>query len=160
MNHSGGWNSKGHVVLLGDSIFDNARYDPDRPPVIDQLRHALPREWRASLLGRDGHIAEDVVKQLKDLPPDATHLVVSAGGNDALGEIAILGEPSSTVGEALEIINEVRAPSGLMGRWGMILSQGALARPWAVLSNRFAVKEDGSPFSACPCQKPFAEPFR
>ena len=33
----------GHVVLLGDSIFDNARYVPDRPPVIDQLRQALPR---------------------------------------------------------------------------------------------------------------------
>lgn len=25
----------GHVVLLGDSILDNAWYVPDRPPVID-----------------------------------------------------------------------------------------------------------------------------
>ncbi len=32
----------GHVVLLGDSIFDNARYVADRPPVIEQVRRALP----------------------------------------------------------------------------------------------------------------------
>jgi hypothetical protein len=27
-----------HLVLLGDSIFDNARDVPDRPPVIEQVR--------------------------------------------------------------------------------------------------------------------------
>ena len=73
----------GHVVLLGDSILDNARYVPDRPAVIEQLREALPRGWQASLLAVDGHITEDVAKQLNKLPADATHLVVSAGGNDA-----------------------------------------------------------------------------
>ena len=30
-----------HVVLLGDSIFDNAAYVPDRPPVIDQVRRRI-----------------------------------------------------------------------------------------------------------------------
>ena len=30
-----------HVVLLGDSIFDNARYVPDGPPVVQHLRRAL-----------------------------------------------------------------------------------------------------------------------
>lgn len=99
----------GHVVLLGDSIFDNARYVPDRPPVIDQLRQALPRGWHASLLAVDGHITEDVANQLKDMPSDATHLVVSAGGNDALGESSILSETACTVGEALGLIHEVRA---------------------------------------------------
>ena len=44
----------GHIVLLGDSIFDNARYVPDRPPVIEQLRRSLPPGWRASLLAADG----------------------------------------------------------------------------------------------------------
>jgi len=99
----------GHVVLLGDSIFDNARYVPDRPAVIDQLRQILPRGWQASLLAVDGHITEDVANQLKDLPADATHLVVSAGGNDALGESTILSETACTVGEALGIVHEVRA---------------------------------------------------
>lgn len=97
-----------HVVLLGDSIFDNARYVPDRPAVIDQLRQALPDGWRATLLAVDGHITEDVATQLENLPTDATHLIVSAGGNDALGESSILGETACTVGEALGIVNEVQ----------------------------------------------------
>ena len=90
----------GHVVLLGDSIFDNARYVPDRPPVIEQLRQALPRGWRATLLAVDGDVTEDVTTQLRDLPADATHLVVSAGGNDALGESDVLRQPAATVGAA------------------------------------------------------------
>ena len=98
----------GHVILLGDSVFDNARYVPDRPPVIEQLRQALPRGWLATLLAVDGHVTEDVVNQLKDLPTDATHLVISAGGNDALGESTILAEAACTVGEALGLLHKVR----------------------------------------------------
>jgi hypothetical protein len=97
----------GHVILLGDSIFDNARYVPDRAPVIEQVRRSLPRDWRASLLAVDGHITEDVSRQLAGLPADATHLFVSAGGNDALGESSILTESVVTVGEALGILHEV-----------------------------------------------------
>jgi hypothetical protein len=99
----------GHVVLLGDSIFDNARYVPDRPPVIEQVRNCLPRDWRATLLAVDGHQAEDVANQIAGLPAEATHLFVSAGGNDALGEINILAEPCRSVGEAMGIMQEVRA---------------------------------------------------
>jgi hypothetical protein len=98
----------GHIVLLGDSIFDNARYVPGRPAVIDQLRQALPKEWRASLLAVDGHTTEDVPNQLKDLPTDATHLFVSAGGNDALGESGILREAACTVGDAMCLMHDVR----------------------------------------------------
>jgi hypothetical protein len=98
----------GHVVLLGDSIFDNARYVPDRPAVIDQLRQSLPQGWLATLLAVDGHITEDVARQLARLPADATHLVISAGGNDALGESGILNEAACTVGDALGLIHEVR----------------------------------------------------
>ncbi|HEY1860526.1 MAG TPA: SGNH/GDSL hydrolase family protein [Gemmataceae bacterium] len=97
-----------HIVLLGDSIFDNARYVPDRPAVIDQLRQALPQGWLASLLAVDGHMTADVPNQLKDLPTDATHLFVSAGGNDALGESGILGEAACTVGDAMCLMHEVR----------------------------------------------------
>jgi hypothetical protein len=97
----------GHVVLLGDSIFDNARYVPDQPAVIDQLRQALPRGWSATLLAVDGHIAESVFNQLRGLPADASHMVVSAGGNDALGKSSILGEAADTIGEALRLVHEV-----------------------------------------------------
>src|SRR6516164_8161432 len=66
-----------HLVLLGDSVFDNARYVPDRPAVIEQVRESLPADWRATLLAVDGHVVEDVAKQLRGLPPDATHLFIS-----------------------------------------------------------------------------------
>src|SRR5215831_15819260 len=92
-----GEKSMGHVVLLGDSIFDNVRYVPDRPPVIEQLRRSLPSGWRASLLAADGAVVEDVCGQMANLPGDATHLFVSAGGNDGPGEITILGESVSSV---------------------------------------------------------------
>jgi hypothetical protein len=121
----------GHVVLLGDSIFDNARYVPDRPPVIDQLRQSLPRGWLASLLAVDGHTTEDVANQLKALPADATHLVVSAGGNDALGESSILSEAACTVGEALSLIHEVRTRFRHSYR-AMLQALSAVGKPTAV----------------------------
>jgi hypothetical protein len=99
----------GHIVLLGDSIFDNACYVPGGPPVIDQLGQILAVGWRGSLLAVDGHTTIDVANQLRRLPADATHLVVSVGGNDALGEASILNEPVCTVGEALSFIQDVRS---------------------------------------------------
>jgi GDSL-like Lipase/Acylhydrolase family len=121
----------GHVVLLGDSIFDNARYVPDRPPVIDQLRHVLPAGWRATLLAVDGHITEDIATQLRNLPADATHLFVSAGGNDALGESNVLGEAAVTVGEALAIMYDVRERFRQSYR-AMLGALSAMRRPVAV----------------------------
>ncbi|HJT77543.1 MAG TPA: SGNH/GDSL hydrolase family protein [Gemmataceae bacterium] len=121
----------GHVILLGDSIFDNARYVPDRPPVIEQVRRALPRGWQASLLAVDGHTAEDVATQLRELPLGATHLVVSAGGNDALGESTILGEAACTVGDALIVLHEVR--TRFRGAYrAMLRALGACGKPTAV----------------------------
>src|SRR5437763_9852433 len=105
---SAGSPAMGHLVLLGDSIFDNARYVPDRPPVIEQLRRGLPTGWKASLLAVDGHTAADVPRQLPRVPDDATHLFVSAGGNDALGESWILREAAVTVGDALALVYEAR----------------------------------------------------
>jgi len=97
-----------HVVLLGDSIFDNARYVPGDPPVIEQLRTELPRGWRATLLAVDGSITNDVIGQLARLPADATHLVVSAGGNDALEQNGILSETVYSIGEALGRLAGIR----------------------------------------------------
>jgi hypothetical protein len=91
----------GHVVLLGDSIFDNARYVPDGPPVIEQLRRALPAGWKATLLAVDGNVTTDVPKQLAGLPADATHLFVSVGGNDAIFQIAVFAEPAANVAAGL-----------------------------------------------------------
>jgi hypothetical protein len=100
----------GHVVLLGDSIFDNARYVPGGPAVIDQLRHALPRGWRATLLAIDGDLTPGVPLQLARLPSDATQLFVSTGGNDALMQSGILPRPVRTVADALTILHDARQP--------------------------------------------------
>lgn len=99
----------GHVVLLGDSIFDNASYVPGGPAVIDQVRATLPSAWRASLLAVDGACCSDVARQLAGLPPDATHLMLSVGGNDALGAYGLWGQPASSVGEAIAALSELQA---------------------------------------------------
>ncbi|HEY0493997.1 MAG TPA: SGNH/GDSL hydrolase family protein, partial [Candidatus Dormibacteraeota bacterium] len=74
-----------HVVLLGDSVFDNAAYVGGGPDVVTQLRQRLPSGWRASLLAVDGSVIASIAQQLARLPADASHLVISVGGNDALG---------------------------------------------------------------------------
>ena len=90
-----------HLVLLGDSIFDNAAYTKGGPDVVTQVRALLPKSWKASLLAIDGSTTNDVPAQLGRLPKDATHIVLSVGGNDALMELEILDKPVSLVSEAL-----------------------------------------------------------
>jgi hypothetical protein len=94
----------GHVVLLGDSIFDNAAYVRGGPDVVRQLHTKLPTRWDSTLLAVDGAVAREVCAQLERLPKDSTHLVVSAGGNDALGASFMLGQPVGTVAEALSLL--------------------------------------------------------
>ena len=79
-----------HVVLLGDSIFENAAYVAGGPAVVDHLRAALPATWKATLLAVDGDTSEMVAVRLGGLPADPSHLVVSVGGNDALRHIHLL----------------------------------------------------------------------
>jgi lysophospholipase L1-like esterase len=98
-----------HVVLLGDSIFDNAAYTGGAPDVVHQLRRRLPDGWRATLGAVDGGTTESVRGQLRRLPPDATHLIVSAGGNDALGHIDFLGAPAGSTAEALLGLSDIAA---------------------------------------------------
>lgn len=90
-----------HLVLLGDSIFDNQPYVAPARATIDALSARLPAGWKATLVARDGDRARDVLAQLGRVPANATHLVVSAGGNDALDQQTLLGEPVVSVGEAL-----------------------------------------------------------
>ena len=90
-----------HVVLLGDSIFDNAMYTAGGPAVIHQVTALVPAGWRASLLAVDGSIARHVLSQMARLPRDATHLVLSAGGNDALGHTSIFESGASSAAEVL-----------------------------------------------------------
>jgi hypothetical protein len=101
-------NSMPHLVLLGDSIFDNAAYVPGGPAVIEQVRRSLPADWQATLLAVDGNVARDVSRQLVRLPADATHLAISAGGNDALGHSSILMQPANSVRQVLCELADIR----------------------------------------------------
>ena len=101
-----------HVVLLGDSIFDNASYVGGGPDVVKQLRDRLPSDWRATLRAVDGNVTRDVERQLSQLPRDTSHLVVSVGGNDALGYASILEAGARSVAEAVDRLATVRERFG------------------------------------------------
>ena len=95
-----------HVVLVGDSVFDNAAYVTG-PDVGTLVEKAMPTDWNVSILAVDGSVIPDVPTQLQRLPGDVTLMVVSAGGNDALSQIDILNSPVGSVGEALLALDGV-----------------------------------------------------
>ena len=97
-----------HIVLLGDSIFDNGVYVPGEPDVVKQLRAELPDGWSATLCAVDGAVTRHVPGQLATVPAGATHLVVSVGGNDALGESYLLSAGVRLVGEAVMMLAEAQ----------------------------------------------------
>ena len=73
-----------HIILLGDSIFDNKAYVPDGPAVVEQVAAIFGLGTTVSLLAVDGDVSTDVKEQTKRMPEDASHLFLSVGGNDAL----------------------------------------------------------------------------
>ena len=92
-----------HIVLLGDSIFDNSTYvGSNEQDVPNQLKTLLNDDCKVTNLAIDGDVTRDVVDQLNKLPSDATHLFLSVGGNDGLGQLSILNESTGTVGDALQ----------------------------------------------------------
>jgi hypothetical protein len=78
-----------HVVLLGDSTLDNGRYlnlASGELSVEKQLaKKCAELGWQMTVLAQDGSLLEDVrTRQLPLIPDQATHLVLSASGNDLL----------------------------------------------------------------------------
>src|SRR4051795_7525328 len=115
-----------HVVLLGDSVFDNATYVGGGPDVVTQLRRRLPPGWRASLLAVDGSVIASIAQQLARLPADASHLVISVGGNDALGYASVLDSPSRSVADSLTqlAVLQHRFQADYAGMVGSVLRRG------------------------------------
>lgn len=97
-----------HIFFLGDSVFDNAAYVASGQALIDKLTDRLPAGWRVTMNARDGAVIADVSRQVEQSPADATHLIVSVGGNDALRQVGLLDEPAASVGEALALLATVR----------------------------------------------------
>jgi hypothetical protein len=60
-----------------------------------------PKEWVVTWLALDGAVSSDVLRQLDSVPKATTHLVISAGGNDALRESPMLDATAHSVHEVL-----------------------------------------------------------
>ena len=96
-----------HIILAGDSVFDNRTYvEVGEPDVRDQLADLLDDGDKATLIAVDGDINNNVSEQLDNIPNDATHLFISIGGNDALMHIDAFTETVTTIGDALDSFNE------------------------------------------------------
>ena len=102
-----GANAAGPVVLLGDSVFDNAGYVAGGKSTGDHLGEVMAEAgdgWSAVLKARDGAVVADVPGQIKAGELTGAYAVLSAGGNDALRSAAILTKPVSI---ATEVFNEL-----------------------------------------------------
>lgn len=97
-----------HLVLLGDSILDNAAYTGGGPDVVAQVRERLPDGWQVTLRAQDGSMTVDIARQVALLPQDATHLVVSVGGNDGIDASNVFGESAANMAAALVRLTEVQ----------------------------------------------------
>jgi hypothetical protein len=95
-----------HIVLLGDSVFDNAPYTAGGPAVIDHLQALKEPADEATLLAVDGHRVADVWSQVKRGPTDGTHHFLSIGGNDALDRVELLTRSVRTAGEGMVLFGK------------------------------------------------------
>lgn len=133
-----------HVVLLGDSVFDNAAYVRGGPDVVAQLRGTLPEGWRATLAAVDGAVVAHVEGQLRRVLGDADFLVASAGGNDALAHVDILGRATRSMAEALNLL--ARIAGDFEGRYramvDRLLAPGLPAAVCTVYYPRFPDPDD------------------
>lgn len=93
-----------HIVLLGDSIFDNKAYVGNEPDAVSHLRMMIPENWRATLNAVDGNMVEDVGRQLLKIPQDSTHLFISVGGNNAIMNADILSLQASSAAEVFDAL--------------------------------------------------------
>src|SRR3954447_18377183 len=96
-----------HIAMLGDSVFDNGSYVGGAPDVRAQLQ-ALVTDAEVSSAARDGAVLADVALQLRQIPPLATHIVVSIGGDDAIGASGVIEEEATSVADALEKLASIR----------------------------------------------------
>ncbi len=102
-----------HLILLGDSVFDNGSYVlPGQANVNTHLKNKVDyMEWWVDLRASDGDVVADITKQINKKPiPKYSTFVLSVGGNDALGHIGILDEQihDGSMASALLRFREIR----------------------------------------------------
>ena len=99
------------LVLLGDSIIDNKTYVLDGEKSV--LEHIQSKtETKTVQLALDGATTDDVLdNQLNNISSEASHIVLSIGGNDLLNEIGFLMEDFKyTPNQVLERCYSLIAP--------------------------------------------------
>ena len=98
-----------HIILAGDSVFDNGSYvKPGEPDVPKQLKGLLDEGDKVSLLAVDGHVINNVEGQLRNLPNDTTHLVISVGGNNAMRKLNELSRATRNIGDGFLTFHDFR----------------------------------------------------
>ena len=102
-----------NLILLGDSIFDNAVYvDPGQADVTDHLTRKLePLNWTLDMRAVDGAVVSDVEYQLARRFVDPPSMfVLSVGGNDALGYMGMVEDTvaNKSFADVLIAFNQIR----------------------------------------------------
>lgn len=105
--------SNQRLVLLGDSILDNALYTRPEPDTTSHLRMRLAPGWSVDCLAVDGSCMHHVPMQLAELDGRASAAVLSIGGNDVLIDYEAL-EP--TAGVATDVLDELLMFADSFGR--------------------------------------------
>ena len=113
-----------HLVLLGDSILDNRTYTSPEPETAECLRGMLGSGWTVDLLARDGAVMSEIPYQLEHLRGHPDAIVVSVGGNDALGHIGILEDRADAARTVLSRLADIAEDFG--ARYRRVLAE---ARP-------------------------------
>mmetsp|Transcript_2740 Transcript_2740/g.4118 ORF Transcript_2740/g.4118 Transcript_2740/m.4118 type:complete len:296 (+) Transcript_2740:37-924(+) len=98
-----------HIVLLGDSTLDNGRYlNLARGELsVEKLlqKKCMERGWEMTVLAQDGSMLEDVrYRQLPLIPDRATHIVISATGNDLLSLLNQMVVANFTMSSVYQVI--------------------------------------------------------
>lgn len=88
----------------------------------ERLRGRFPEDWTVTLLAQDGATIADVEAQLLRVPGQVAHLVLSVGGNDALGYAsALFNERAASLEAALAKIAQIR--DGFARRYRQMLAK-------------------------------------
>lgn len=105
-----------HIVLFGDAMGDLQRVQQERGPggLEGRLMPNDPDPWKLTLLSADRVVRRSITTEI---PPDATHIVISIEGNRAIQSSGLLATAPGSYEEALsrlsyaadEFEREVRA---------------------------------------------------
>lgn len=96
----------GTLVLLGDSILDNAPYTAPEPDSTEHLQGLLP-QWSVQRLARDGARMADVRGQLEKLETRASIAILSIGGNDAIEHVGLLDRSRTSSADIFERLFQI-----------------------------------------------------